>query len=104
MIDENTTAPGLSEARKKLQYYSMSESDREAYKAHLIDQMVQNDEIDSAKEEGRIEGRAEGIAEGWAKGKEEGIMKTTVGMKAAGIPVTTIASITGLSEEVIANL
>ena len=66
--------------------------------------MVQNDEIDSAKEEGRIEGRAEGIAEGWAKGKEEGIMKTAVGMKAAGIPVTTIASITGLSEEVIANL
>ena len=104
VIDENTTAPGLSEARKKLQYYSMSESDREAYKAHLIDQMVQNDEIDSAKEEGRIEGRAEGIAEGWAKGKEEGIMKTAVGMKAAGIPVTTIASITGLSEEVIANL
>lgn len=104
VIDENTTAPGLSEARKKLQYYSMSESDREAYKAHLIDQMVQNDEIDSAKEEGRIEGRAEGIAEGWTKGKEEGIMKTAVGMKAAGIPVTTIASITGLSEEVIANL
>ena len=80
VIDDNTTAPGLREARKKLQYYSMSKPEQEAYRAHLLDQMVQNDEIDSAKEEGRIEGRiegrAEGRAEGWSlgveKGKEEG--------------------------------
>ena len=76
VIDEHTTAPGLREARKKLQYYSMPEKEQAAYRAHLLDQMVQNDEIDSAKEEGRIEGRAEGRAEGWTlgveKGKEEG--------------------------------
>ena len=63
VIDEHTTAPGLREARKKLQYYSMPEKEQAAYRAHLLDQMVQNDEIDSAKEEGRIEGRAEGRAE-----------------------------------------
>ena len=76
VIDEHTTAPGLREARKKLQYYSMPEKEQAAYRAHLLDQMVQNDEIDSAKEEGRIEGRiegrAEGRAEGHTKGKEEG--------------------------------
>ena len=62
VIDEHTTAPGLREARKKLQYYAMPEKEQAAYRAHLLDQMVQNDEIDSAKEEGRIEGRAEGRA------------------------------------------
>ena len=74
--------------------------------------MVQNDEIDSAKEEGRIEGRAEGIAEGWArgveKGKEDGqleeLRRTAAGMKSAGIPTATIVTITGLSAEDIEAL
>ena len=125
VIDEHTTAPGLREARKKLQYYSMPEKEQAAYRAHLLDQMVQNDEIDSAKEEGRIEGRAEGRAEGWSlgvekgreeglaeghtKGKEEGLaegqlgerLKNAAGMKAAGIPAATIATITGLTAEEI---
>ena len=113
VIDEHTTAPGLREARKKLQYYAMPEKEQAAYRAHLLDQMVQNDEIDSAKEEGRIEGRAEGCAEGWTlgveKGKEEGRnlgkeeerLKNAAGMKAAGIPAATIAAITGLSAEEI---
>ena len=117
VIDEHTTAPGLREVRKKLQYYSMPEKEQAAYRAHLLDQMVQNDEIDSAKEEGRIEGRiegrAEGRAEGWTlgveKGKEEGRnlgkeeerLKNAAGMKAAGIPAATIATITGLSAEEI---
>ena len=94
----------------------MSETEQAAYKAHLLDQMVQNDEIDSAKEEGRIEGRAEGIAEGWArgveKGKEDGIAegkleerrRNAAGMKAAGIPTATIVTITGLSAEDIEGL
>ena len=113
VIDEHTTAPGLREARKKLQYYAMPEKEQAAYRAHLLDQMVQNDEIDSAKEEGRIEGRAEGRAEGWTlgveKGKEEGRnlgkeeerLKNAAGMKAASIPAATIAAITGLSAEEI---
>ena len=149
VIDEHTTAPGLREARKKLQYYSMPEKEQAAYRAHLLDQMVQNDEIDSAKEEGRIEGRAEGRAEGWTlgveKGREEGLaeghtkgkeegraeglaegieqgmakgmekgiaqgveqgqqgerFKNAAGMKAAGIPAATIATITGLTAEEI---
>ena len=136
VIDEHTTAPGLREARKKLQYYAMPEKEQAAYRAHLLDQMVQNDEIDSAKEEGRIEGRAEGRAEGWTlgvekgredglaegraeglveghtKGKEEGLaegqlgerLKNAAGMKAAGIPAATIATITGLSVEEIEAL
>ena len=140
VIDEHTTAPGLREARKKLQYYSMPEKEQAAYRAHLLDQMVQNDEIDSAKEEGRIEGRiegraegraeghtkgkeegraeglAEGIEQGMAKGMEQGIaqgveqgqlgerFKNAAGMKAAGIPAATIATITGLTDEEIEAL
>ena len=33
VIKENTTAPGLQEARKKLQYYSMTDAERYAYDA-----------------------------------------------------------------------
>ena len=109
VIDEHTTAPGLREARKKLQYYSMPEKEQAAYRAHLLDQMVQNDEIDSAKEEGRIEGRAEGLAEGMEQGIAQGVeqgqqgerFKNAAGMKAAGIPAATIATITGLTAEEI---
>ena len=137
VIDEHTTAPGLREASKKLQYYSRPEKEQAAYRAHLLDQMVQNDEIDSAKEEGRIEGRiegraegraeghtkgkeegsaeglAEGIEQGMAKGMEQGIAQgvdqgqqgerynNAAGMKAAGIPAATIATITGLTAEEI---
>ena len=71
-IKEDTSTPGLQEARKKLQYISMNEKERHAYEAHMDDIMVQNDVLDTAKMEGREEGRAEGREEGRAEGREEG--------------------------------
>lgn len=72
VIKENTTAPGLQEARKKLQYYSMTDAERYAYDEHLNAVMIQNDVLGNAREEGLAEGRAEGLAEGRAEGLTQG--------------------------------
>lgn len=55
IIAPDTNAPGLQEAREKLLYYSMSEADRHAYDEHLNALMIQNDVLESNKEEGREE-------------------------------------------------
>lgn len=92
IIKENTSAPGLREAREKLQYYSMSDAERYAYDEHINAAMIQNDVLGGAREEGFMEGM----------NKER--IKNATGMKAASIPISTIASITGLSEEEILKL
>lgn len=92
IIKENTSAPGLREAREKLQYYSMSDAERYAYDEHINAVMIQNDVLGGAREEGFMEGM----------NKER--IKNATGMKAAGIPIGTIATITGLSEEEILKL
>ena len=92
IIKENTSAPGLREAREKLQYYSMSDAERYAYDEHINAVMIQNDVLGGAREEGFMEGM----------NKER--IKNATGMKAAGIPISTIASITGLSEEDILKI
>ena len=96
IIKENTSAPGLCEAREKLQYYSMSDAERYAYDEHINAVMIQNDVLGGAREEGFMEGEKSGM------NKER--IKNAIGMKAAGIPIGTIASITGLSEEEILKL
>lgn len=96
IIKENTSAPGLREAREKLQYYSMSDAERYAYDEHINAVMIQNDVLGGAREEGFIEGEKSGM------NKER--IKNAIGMKAAGIPIGTIASITGLSEEEVLKL
>ena len=96
IIKENTSAPGLRKAREKLQYYSMSDAERYAYDEHINAVMIQNDVLGGAREEGFMEGEKSGM------NKER--IKNAIGMKAAGIPISTIASITGLSEEEILKL
>ncbi len=96
IIKENTSAPGLREAREKLQYYSMSDAERYAYDEHINAVMIQNDVLGGAREEGFMEGEKSGM------NKER--IKNAIGMKAADIPISTIASITGLSEEEILKL
>ena len=119
-IKENTSTPGLQEARKKLLYMTMSDSDRRAYDAHMDDIMVQNDVLDTAKmegraeghaeglEEGRAEGRAEGLEEGRAEGLEEGVQKKALevakNLKSMGLSIQDIQRVTGLSKDEIESL
>lgn len=83
-IKPDTTAPGLQEAREKLQYMKMDKAERKAYDRHIDNIMVQNDVLDTAKMEGRAEGRADE--------KREMAQK----MKAKGMEAGLISDITGL--------
>ena len=91
-IKDDTSTPGLKEARQKLLYMTMSDKERRAYDEHMDDIMVQNDVLDTAKMEGRAEGRAEGI------------MLTAKNLKAMGLSIADIIKATGLSEEDIMKL
>ena len=91
-IKDDTSTPGLKEARQKLLYMTMSDKERRAYDAHMDDIMVQNDVLDTAKREGRAEGRAEGI------------MLTAKNLKSMGFGIADIIKATGLSENDIIKL
>lgn len=111
-IRPDTTAPGLSEAREKLKYYSMPPKERHAYDEHLSALMIQNDVLDSAKLEGEIEGRMKGMAEGRAVGRAEGKAegekeaKRTVAcnLKSLNLSIEQIVQATGLTPEEIEKL
>ena len=72
VIKADTTAPGLQQARQKLLYYSMTDSERRAYDEHVNAVMIQNDVLGNAHDEGHAEGLAEGLAKGRAEGRAEG--------------------------------
>ena len=107
-IKDNTTAPGLQEAKQKLQVMRMNKAERLAYDRHIDNIMVQNDVLDTAKmegmEEGRAEGREEGRKEGRAEGRAEEKRSLAKAMKAEGLPTATIARISGLPEDEIGKL
>ena len=99
-IKDNTTTPGLREARERLLYMTMDDKDRRAYDSHMDDIMVQNDVLDTAKMEGIEEGRAEGRAEGIAEAQKSFVKN----LHAMGLPVADIQRATGLSEQDIEDL
>ena len=92
VIRENTTAPGLDEAREKLQYLNMTKEERMEYDSHIDAIMTQNDVLDTAKDEGRVEGRVE---------EKYNIAQN---LKNLGAPIDMIVKSTGLSEDEISRL
>lgn len=94
-IKDDTSTPGLREARQKLLYMTMNDQDRHAYDRHMDDIMVQNDVLDTYKQEGLEEGRAEGRAEGIGIGRAEAVRS----MFESGIDVERIAAILRISIE-----
>ena len=91
-IKDDTSTPGLREARQKLLYMTMSDKERQAYDKHMDDIMVQNDVLDTAKMEGRAEGE---------QSKAIDIAKN---LKSMGFSVTDIIKATGLSEDDIMKI
>ena len=96
IIDPDTTAPGLPEAREKLRYYDMSPEERHEYDEHVNAIMIQNDVLNTAKLEGHAEGRAESRA--------EGKLEDAKNLKQLGVSIDIIAQATGLSREEIGKL
>jgi len=107
-IPDTATAPGLSEARERLQIAQMSKGEQDAYYRHLDNIVILRDNILTERAEGRAEGiaegRAEGIAEGRVEGEQNALRRTAKGMKQKGLSVQDIADITGLSCEEIEML
>ena len=103
-IKDDTSTPGLKEARQRLLYMTMTDAERKAYDAHMDDIMVQNDVLDTAKMEGRAEGRIEGRAEGRVEGRAEEKIEMAKKMKAMGMAIETISQISGLTAEQIDQL
>lgn len=75
-IPADADAPGLGEAREKLVLEHMTKAELEAYYRHLDNIVILQDNITTARGEGRLEGeikgRLEGRLEGEIKGKAEG--------------------------------
>ena len=74
-IRDDTTAPGLQEARRKLAFMSMTENERREYREYMVSVHAAKDALDTAKADGRAEGLAEGLAKGMEKGLAEGMEK-----------------------------
>lgn len=100
VVKEDTRTPGLQQVKEKLRILSMTTEEKRAYDEHMDNIMVQNDVLDTAREEGRDEGRAEGRAEG----RTEGVKSVAINMLRIGLPTDTIISATGLSSQEIDRL
>ena len=115
-IAQDSTAPGLSEARECLRVDSLSASERSAYIRHMEGLRYQRSVLDTShddgyvegREEGRAEGRAEGLKEGLKEGRQEGIAQRNVeiakSMLSLNLPIAQIAQVTGLDEEKVKEL
>ena len=115
-ITNESTAPGLDEARKKLELALMSKEELSAYYRHLDNTVILKDNIYTSRGEGLLEGREmgrkEGLREGIKKGREEGIKKgreetirnIVTNLKSAGASIEFIADVTGLTKEYIEEL
>ena len=96
VIKEDTRTPGLAEAKEKLKYMMMSDADRHAYERHIDAIMIQNDVVDSAKEEAREEERI--------KTRVQVTTEMAKKMKADNMPIDIIVKYTGLTAEEIEKL
>ena len=99
-IKPDTQTPGLQEAREKLDYMRMTREERRAYEEYMVSVHAAKDVYETAV----AEGMAEGIKQGIKQGIEKGILQIARNMKEEGIPLSTIAKLTGLGVEEIEKL
>ena len=103
-IRPDTTAPGLQEARQRLDMLQMTDLERKQYE-HYMDTLVRDtDVLRTQLLEARIEGTKQGRTEGRAEGRAERSMEIASKMKAKGIALQEIADMTGLTVEEINQL
>lgn len=103
-ISPTTTAPGLKEARERLDFLMMSDEERRRYE-HYIDTLVRDtDVLQTQLLEARIEGEKQGRAAGLAAGRAEERMTNARSLKAHGIPVEVIAESLQLTDDELAQL
>lgn len=95
-IPKNATAPGLEEARTRLLLNRMTKDEQRAYYRHLDNIVILRNNIFTE----RAEGRAEGII----KGEQKKQVEIAQNMKKAGMSISLIAQITGMTEDEIEHI
>ena len=104
-VKEDTRTPGLQEVKEKLRYLSMSAKERRAYDEHLDNIMVQNDVLDTARDEGLAEGLQQGLEQGLRQGLEqgraEGVASVVKNLIRTGMDIDVVSAATGLSAQEI---
>ena len=119
-IPEDADAPGLREAREKLDRMHMGRDEGVLYDRYLMDRAILRNQMVTARGEGYLDGvdkgYTDGMAEGLEKGMAEGLEKGMAQgleaanldnarrMKADNMPAELIAKYTGLSVETINSL
>ena len=107
-IPETASAPGLSEARKKLDADKMSPAERKAYVRHLEQLAYERGVIKTGIKEGEAIGLEKGEAIGLEKGRKEGLEKgieqTVLTGHRNGLSIEQIEAFSGLSREKILEI
>ena len=111
-ISEETTTPGLPEAKKQLDYHHLTAEERRKFDRFFDNLRYQHSVLTTEKEigrdEGRVEGRAEGIEIGRAEGEAKGEAKTKrlmiLALKKKGMTAADIAEITNLCIDEVNNI
>lgn len=103
-IKDDTTTPGLRQARERLQYITMSAAEKRAYERHWDNVVRDRDSMKNARLEGEKIGEARGLARGEARGERKQAIKTATQLKRLGISTDIIIQSTGLTAEEISLL
>lgn len=103
-IPEDADAPGLKEAREKLDLMRMNRDERILYDRYLMDRAILRNTVDGVRDEGKYEGIKEGIQQGLQQGRDERTFEIARKMKAKGKPAIEIAEMTDLTTEEIETL
>lgn len=69
-IPDDADAPGLREAREKLDFIHMNREEQMRYDRYWMERAILRNTLVTAKGEGQMEGRAEGRAEGLEEGRK----------------------------------
>ena len=109
IINDDTTDPGLQEARRKQDFMKMTREEQRAYRDFMVSVYSTQDAFETAKSDGFVEGYAEGVEKGIKEGIKKGVkegeknekIKIARDMKSDGMPTATISKYTGLSAEEI---
>jgi hypothetical protein len=100
-IKDDTTAPGLVEAKEVLRQSNMDKEEHDAYIRHLESMQNEKSAMNYSYASGKVEGRAEGRAEG----RNEAAISIARTLKSMGkMTIQEIAVATGLSESEIDSI
>ncbi len=95
-INNDTKTPGLVEAKRIMDYDSMTPEQKRAYRQHIDAYYNEKDAMESSFEDGYDKGKAEGI--------DQTKIEIARNMKNLGIDASVIAKSTGISESEIEKL